>query len=414
MNALVIGGGIIGLSTAYYLQKTGWQVTVIDKTDITDNCSYGNLGMIVPSHFVPLAQPGIISQGIKWMFNSKSPFYIRPSLSMDLVSWGTKFLKNATRNNTARAAIPLRDINLYSKALYQDLENQPGFDFALENKGILMYYKTAKVAEEEIHLAEKARVLGLDTEALSKEQVQNMEPETPLDILGAVHYRCDSHLYPSNLMSQLISHLISSGVNIEKNNPVQKIITDQNTVKTVITQKGEYKADIIVLAAGSWLRELSKMAGINIPLMPGKGYSFTYDHPIKKLNFPAILCEARVAITPMNGRMRYGGTMEIAPVNNKININRVKGIVESVVRYFPEIDISLPEEKDIWYGFRPCSPDGLPYIGRSEKIKNIFIAGGHAMSGLSLGPATGKIIADLANSKTPEINIDVFAAERFS
>jgi D-amino-acid dehydrogenase len=370
--------------------------------------------MIVPSHFVPLAQPGIVSQGIKWMFNSKSPFYIRPSLNMDLVSWGMKFLKSATRKNTENSAIPLRDINLYSKALYQELEQQPGFDFALENKGILMYYKTAKVAEEEIHLAKKARELGLDTEVLTREQIQKMEPATALDIQGAVHYRCDSHLYPFKLMSQLISHLIASGVKIEKNNAVQKMITDKNAIKKVITQKGEYKADIIVLAAGSWLRELSKMAGIHIPLMPGKGYSFTCDNPIKKLNFPAILCEARVAITPMNGMMRYGGTMEIAPVNNKININRVKGIVESVVKYFPDIDIHLPEEKDIWYGFRPCSPDGLPYIGKSQKIHNAFIAGGHAMSGLSLGPATGKIIADLANGKNPEINIDVFSAERFS
>jgi D-amino-acid dehydrogenase len=156
------------------------------------------------------------------------------------------------------------------------------------------------------------------------------------------------------------------------------------------------------------------MVDLNIPLMPGKGYTFTYDNPQKKLNVPAILCEARVAITPMNGHMRYGGTMEIGAPNKKINLNRVEGIVESISKYFPGIKLEVPEEKDIWYGFRPCSPDGLPYLGRSSKMENLLIAGGHSMMGLSLGPATGKVIADLANDQKTELDIKSFAPERYS
>ena len=210
-NAVIIGGGIIGLSSAYYLQQSGWDVTVIDKTDMSDSCSYGNLGMIVPSHFVPLAAPGMISQGIKWMFNSRSPFYVKPSLSPDLISWGLKFMKSATQQHVERSAIPLCDINLLSKALYEELATKPGFDFALEKKGIMMYYKTEKVAEEEIHLAEKAKSMGLDVVALNQKEVQALEPETELDVLGAVHYRCDAHLYPNKLMTQLITYLRRSG-----------------------------------------------------------------------------------------------------------------------------------------------------------------------------------------------------------
>ncbi len=413
MKAVIIGGGIIGLSSAYYLQKSGWDVTVVDKTDLSNSCSYGNLGMIVPSHFVPLAAPGMISQGIRWMFNNKSPFYVKPSLNKDLISWGLKFMKSATPKHVEDSAGYLLDINLFSKQLYEELSTQPGFDFAMEKKGILMYYKTEKVGEEEIHLGEKARQMGLDVEALSPEQVQALEPGIELDILGAVHYRSDAHLHPNQLIPQLLDHLKKSGVTFKTGSGVERIVKEGNKIKKVVTSNGEYEADVVVMASGSWLPQLTKMAGVSISLMPGKGYSFTLNKPEKKLNIPAILCEARVAITPMNGKMRYGGTMEIGAVNNKVNMMRVQGIVESVPKYFSNIKLEMPVEKEVWYGFRPCTPDGLPYIGYAKKVSNLLIAGGHAMSGLSLGPATGKIVSELANHQPTSVKIDAFSVDRF-
>jgi D-amino-acid dehydrogenase len=414
MKAIVIGGGIIGLCSAYYLQQSGWEVTLLDKSDLADSCSYGNLGMIVPSHFVPLAAPGMITQGIRWMFNNKSPFYVKPSLNWDLISWGLKFMKSATLQHVEKSAAALLNMNLYSKKLYEELQQQPGFDFSLEHKGILMYYKTDKVAEEEVHMAEKARNMGIDAVVLNNEEIQTLEPGVALDILGAVHYRCDAHLYPNQLIAQLLQSLSAAGVTIKRNTPVSGILVEKGKIKKVHTENGEYDADLVVMAGGSWLPQLAKMAHLNIPLMPGKGYSFTQKDPVKKLRVPAILCEARVAITPMNGHMRYGGTMEIAPVNNKINLNRVEGIVQSVPKYFPGMALDMPDKKDIWYGFRPCSPDGLPYLGRSRKIQNLIVAGGHAMMGLSLGPSSGKVVADLANGLQPEVDISVFDPERFS
>jgi D-amino-acid dehydrogenase len=370
--------------------------------------------MIVPSHFVPLAAPGMISQGVRWMFNKKSPFYVRPSLNRELVSWGLKFVKSATQKHVAASAAPLLDLNLFSKSLYEQLAMEPGFDFELEKKGILMYYKTQKAGEEEIHLGEKARQMGLDVEALEKKDLEQLEPTIDFDVLGAVHYRCDAHLHPNQLMLQLIESLKTSGVKFEINNPVTGIIKKGRKIQKIVTSKGELDADIVVMAGGSWLPQLTKMAGVGISLMPGKGYSFTMKEPQKKLNIPAILCEARVAITPMNGSMRYGGTMEIAPVNSKINLNRVRGIVESVPNYFKNMQLEMPEEKDIWYGLRPVTPDGLPYLGYADKVDNLLIAGGHAMSGLSLGPASGKIIADLANRQKNPIDIKAFDPGRFS
>lgn len=414
MKAAIIGGGIIGLSSAYYLQKRGWDVTVMDRSDLLDNCSYGNLGMIVPSHFVPLAAPGMVAQGIRWMFDNKSPFYVKPVLDMDLISWGWKFLKSASAKNVEKAAIPLLQLNQYSKELYEELARQPGFDFGFERRGILMYYKSEKTQAEEVHLAGKARTMGLDVDVLTKDQVMLLEPGTELDILGAIHYKSDAHLYPNHLIQQLIHHLEKAGVRILRNCELKNVIVKDGAVRKAITDKSDLDADVFVMANGSWLPATAKKLHIRIPLMPGKGYSFTDKHPEQKLNIPAILCEARVAITPMNGFMRYGGTMEIGSINDNINLTRVEGIVQSIPGYFPGFRLTMPGKSEIWYGFRPVTPDGLPYLGYSRKLKNVIIAGGHAMMGLSLGPASGKIVADLASGEQPGVDITAFRVDRFS
>lgn len=413
MKVIIIGGGIIGLSSAYYLVQEGCDVTIVDKTDLSDSCSYGNLGMIVPSHFVPLAAPGIVAQGIRWMFNSKSPFYVKPTLSGQLINWGLKFIKSANEANVKKAEKPLTDINLLSKQLYETLSKEPGFDFAFEKKGIIMYYKTEKVGEEEIHLAEKARSMGLDVEALSAEQVQQLEPNVKLDVLGGVHYRCDAHLYPNKLNEQLIHYLKEKRVRFITGSSVKQVNRKGNKIVSIQTGDHVLDADVFVMAAGSWMPQLLQMAGLHLPLMPGKGYSFTQKNTSNQLQVPAILCEARVAITPMGQDLRFGGTMEIGAINDKVNMNRVKGIVESVPAYLPGLNLNMPEEKEVWYGFRPCSPDGLPYIGYGAKYDNMLYAGGHAMMGLSLGPATGKLIAELALRKPTTIDIKAFDPARF-
>lgn len=414
MKAVIVGAGIIGLSTAYYLQKTGWQVTVLEKNDGTDNCSFGNAGMIVPSHFTPLASPGIVAKGIRWMFDSKSPFYVKPSLSWPLIQWGYQFIRKANRKNVEYGAPYLRDLSLLSHSLYRELSASPDFNFSLEEKGILMYFKTQKTAEEEIHTADTAKRLGLDAEVLTKEQIQLLEPGIELNVLGAVHYHCDAHLYPNKLMTQLKEYIINHGGFLQFNDPVVSMEIQQGAVKKIKTKENDYGADVFILAGGSWLPELSGMAGMNIPLMPGKGYSITEINPAIRLNIPAILCEARVAITPMNGLMRYGGTMEIASVNHHINIKRVEGITEAVPKYFSNLLPKMPDTKDIWYGFRPCSPDGLPYIGSVKKIRNLMIAGGHSMMGLGLGPATGKIVSEICNQQQTSVRTDAFDPQRFS
>lgn len=413
-KAVIIGGGIMGLASAYYLLKSGWKVTLIDKGDLSDNCSQGNAGMIVPSHFIPLAAPGMISKGIKWMFNSRSPFYVKPSLDFSLISWGLKFMKSATQAQVERVAPFLRDYHLLSKQLYEDLAKEEGFNFGLEEKGILMLYKTEKAGEEEIHVGKDAQRLGLDVEMLTKEQVQAIEPEIKLDVAGAVHYHCDAHLYPTALFNQLLKYIKNKGAEVITNASVTGYHIQGGEVKSVQTAQGDIEGDLIIMTGGSWLPQLAKLAGLSIPVMPGKGYSFMESNSVHPIKHPALLIEARVAVTPMNGQVRFGGTMELAAVNDKINMNRVEGIVNSIPKYYPELNVEIPRTDKIWYGFRPCSPDGLPYLGYSQKLKNLIIAGGHGMMGISLGPATGKLVAELADRKKLSADIGLYNPERYN
>jgi D-amino-acid dehydrogenase len=412
----IIGGGIIGLSSALYLQKSGWEVTVLDKGDFNDNCSYGNCGYICPSHFIPLATPGIVKQGLKWMWNSKSPFYVQPKLDWNLINWGLKFIRSASKSNVEMAAVPLRDISIISKREYEAWLNIPGFDFAYQHKGLLEIFQTAAGGVHAKHTVEKAQELGLtDTQLLNKEELQALEPQTPINGLGAILFNCDAHCYPNKLMQHLISYLNIQGVKLIGGEEVTAFEKTNRSISKIITKNKMYEQDEVIIATGSWSREVAKMLGTRIPLMPGRGYSVTLTDSPFKVNYPAVLLEGRAAITPMDGnKIRFGGTMEITSHKTPPRMNRVQGILDAVQRFYPEFKIPFPEKENIWYGYRPCSADGLPYIGRINKFTNVTIATGHSMLGLSLGAGTGKIVDEIINNKALSMDINHFKVERFS
>ena len=404
----IIGGGVIGLFSAYYLSKSGHKVVVIDKGDMLDNCSNGNAGMIVPSHVVPLAQPGMISQGIKWMFNSKSPFYVKPRFNAELLSGGRKFYQAANQKHVETSMPALLDISLLSKKLYQDLNSQIN-DFNYEEKGLLMLFQSEKVGEEERHVGQMAENLGIEVDYLNQDEVQKLESGVQLNAIGAVHFKSDAHLYPSKLMAFLRQELEAMNVEFMPNTEVRDIEIDAGKVSQLITNNGAIQADEFVIATGAWSSKLAKKAKKKLSLLPGKGYSFTLNSLEQRPTIPSILCEGKVAVTPMGSDLRFGGTMEITHVNDdRVNMKRVQGIVNTINSFYPELKIDLPAKDKIWKGFRPCSPTGLPYICRSKKHSNLVYATGHGMMGLSLGPATGKLVEEIINEKKSSIDISMF------
>ena len=220
-KAIVIGGGIIGLSSAFYLKKSGWDVTVLDKGDFSDNCSYGNCGYICPSHFIPLATPGIVKQGLKWMWNSTSPFYVQPRLDWNLIDWGLKFMRIATPRHVETSAVPLRDIAIISQREYVDWTKLPDFNFVYEHKGLLEIFQTEAGGEHAKHTVEKAHALGLsDTKLLTQAELFAMEPHTRINAQGAILFNCDAHCYPNKLMQNLLAYLEKTGVKLMRNEAV--------------------------------------------------------------------------------------------------------------------------------------------------------------------------------------------------
>ena len=404
----------MGLSSAFYLQQSGHRVTVIDKGDFSDNCSYGNAGYVCPSHFIPLATPGIVWKGIKWMFNSRSPFYVQPALNSSLVDWGFKFMKAATHKKVDAAAVPLRDIALLSQQEYKSWTRLPDFDFAYEHKGLLEVFQTPQVAEHAHHVVEQAKSLGLDTQLLNYSELQQLEPQTKLNALGAILFKCDAHLYPNKLMKALYNLLAQRGVKFIANEEVKNFEKSNGRITKVLTIKNCYEADEVVIATGAWSRGIAALLDTSISMMPGRGYSITLEDSPYIMNHPAVLMEGRVAITPMDGnKIRFGGTMEVVPTNTPPRYHRVEGIINAVKRFIPQFDIAMPSPDKIWYGYRPCSADGLPYIGRINRYKNVVIATGHAMIGLSLGAGTGRLVGEIVDEKKSSVDLRPFGVERF-
>jgi D-amino-acid dehydrogenase len=413
MQVTIIGGGIIGLSSAFYLQQEGYAVTVIERGDITDGCSFGNMGYISPSHFVPLASPGIIAEGLKHMLSSSSPFYVKPRLNWELMQWGYHFWKNSNAKTVEKNAPHLNAILQLSRHLINDMRDAIGNTFNMEEKGCLMLCKAQKTLEHEFHLADDAEKLGLKVERLNAAQVQALEPDVELNIAGAVLFKDDCHFDPGKMMTALKNYLASKGVQFQLNTTVTGFERTANKITAVITDKGKFDCATVVVAPGSWLPIVAKMMGIKLLLQPGKGYSHTYDHVEKNIKYPAILVDGRCAITPWGNRLRIGGTMEISGINNKVLVKRMQGIYDSAKLFYPGLKIDFPPPDKIWNGLRPVSPDGLPYIGKHKSIDNVVFAGGHAMLGISQATGTGKLVCELVQQQPTSIDISAFDITRF-
>lgn len=409
----IIGGGVIGLCCAYYLQKSGNDVTVIEKGDITSGTSFGNAGYISPSHFTPLASPGTVAKGLRWMLSSSSPFYIKPRLNADLIKWLMAFYKSANQNTMDKNIPPLKNILHLSRELMNDIKNDLGNNFRMEEVGCFMLYKSAAIEKHEMELAEEAAHLGIETKIYSSSQVQDMEPEVEVNVRGGVLYTSDAHLHPGDFMKSLKNHLQNAGVKLQLNTTVTGFEKNNNNISAVITDKEKISCDELVIASGSWIPLISEKLGIHLLLQAGKGYSITYNNVEKNLHHPAILVDARTAMTPMGKDLRMGGTMEISGINNNILIKRAQAIFKAAKDYYPNLPVTFPSTDKIWSGLRPLTPDGLPYIGRHTKYNNIIIAGGHAMLGLSLAAATGKLVEEIADNKETSIDINAFDVQRF-
>ena len=410
-NCVIVGGGIIGLCTAYYLAQDGHKVTILDKGKIDSGASFINAGYITPSHFIPLSSPGIITKGLKWMLNSRSPFYVKPRLDPDFLNWAWCFKKSATAEKVEKAIPVLREINLFSRELYQEMKDAKEFDFSYDHHGLLMCYNSAHGGEEEAEVAGIAEKEGLIVTHFTREELDRKYPEASYDVKGAYFYDTDAHMTPDAFMRQMKEYLLAKEVEFRPDTTVEDFIVTGTRIKSLITSQGVISGDEIILTAGTWSSRMAKKLNLSLLLEAGKGYSFNLQRETG-ISVPSILVEAKVAVTPMNGFTRFAGTMELGGINNNINKLRVETIAAAAENYFKGLSVTEEEKESARAGLRPCSPDGLPYIGRSQKIENLSIGTGHAMMGWSLGPATGKMIAEIIGERKPSLHLKPFSPDR--
>lgn len=411
-KVIVAGGGVIGLCAAYYLNKSGHEVTVIDQGNLLEGTSFGNAGYICPSHFMPLASPGIIAQGLKWMLSSTSPFYIKPRLDIDLIKWGLTFWRRSNKSTMEINIPPLHAILQLSRRLTAEMSSDLGNPFHMQEKGCLMLYKSATTEKHEIELAHEAAAFNIETQVLSAKEIQDLEPDIQVDVRGGILYPMDAHLHPGELMKTLHQYLTNRGVVFQLSTTITGFEKQGRKVSKVLTDKGDFNGDEIVVATGSWLSSILKDLNIDILLQAGKGYSMTFEQVERNLRYPSILVDDRVAMTPMGGDLRMGGTMEISGIESKMLIKRVESIYKAAKNYFPDLPVSFPSIDKIWHGLRPLSPDGLPYLGRHSKYDNLVIAGGHAMLGISLAAGSGKLIDEIISGQSLSMDITAFDVER--
>lgn len=412
---VVVGGGVIGLSVAHACARRGLRVTLVERQPVArDGCSFGNAGMVCPSHFVPLAAPGMVALGLKWMWNPRSPFYIKPRLDPALLSWGFKFWRAANAGHVRRAAPLLRDLGLASRAVFEELAALPGVDFGLVKRGLLMLCRQQHTLDEEAALAARARELGIPAEVLDARQTAALDPAITMDVAGSVYFPKDCHPVPDRFLAALHQESLRLGVEYLWDTAVAGWRTAGGRIAALVTSGGEITADDFVLCGGSWSPGIARGLDLPLPMQAGKGYSLTLPNPRQLPRICSILTEARVAVTPMGSALRIGGTMEIAGLDETINPLRVQGIIDAATRYFPEFKASDFAGLQPWRGLRPVSPDGLPYLGRTRRLTNLIVATGHAMLGLSLAPITGRIVASLAAGESPGIDLRLLDPERYA
>jgi len=414
-RVIIIGAGIAGVCTAYYLNKAGYSVTVIEKGNGKDNCSYGNAGMIVPSHIIPLSSPGVITKGLQWMLDAESPFYIRPRLSLDLIQWLWKFKQASTQKHVEESGPVLRDLLMASRELLIEIEKLEEIEFSYNRKGLFMFCNTEEGLNKEIKIAELAKDIGVQAEVLSAEDVKTMESGLDINIIGATYYPKDAHMHPGSLMDNLKTITSDRGVHYYYNTTVSGIQTNGNCVESVSTSDGRrFDGSLFINCAGAWASSLMNMVNSELPMQAGKGYSLTLENPSVLPEYCGILAERKVTLTPMYNSLRFAGTMEIAGTNTSINPKKISGLKKSVLEYLPQFSMKELDGHEIWTGLRPCSPDGLPYVGVIDGYSNFYTSTGHAMMGMSMAPSSGKLLADLITYGKSELYSDLINPNRFN
>ncbi len=411
-DIIIIGGGIIGVSTAYYLAMQGRSVTLIEKDDISAGCSHGNAGLIANGFAIPMAAPGVPSQGLKWMLDAASPFYIKPRLNFDLIRWLWKF-RGACNDKQMRQAITiLLLLGQGSFDLFDELFAKEDVDFGYGRKGRLILFTSEDSFEKGAADAALIREFGVDISLLDADSVRRIEPNVLPAVTHGIYCAAYAHVNPDRFVHEMARLAKDQGAELNTGTTVTGFETSGQQISSVITTEGTFTPNHVVLAAGAWSPVVVRSLKLRLPIQPAKGYSLTYKRPSTSPHLPLSLSERKIAVTPLEETLRFTSTLELAGFDPSINQRRLETIRRSVNEYLPGMEEL--EQETVWSGYRPGTPDDLPIIGRSNMFENLILATGHGTLGMTHGLITGKLVSQIIAGKQPSVDLTALRAERFS
>ncbi|MEZ6063358.1 MAG: FAD-dependent oxidoreductase [Planctomycetaceae bacterium] len=402
-HTLIVGGGVIGAFSALFLQKSGRQVTIVEKGEFGKGCSHGNCGYVSPSHVLPLTQPGQIMNGLKGILSSNRALRIHPRMSLSFWLWMLKFAARCNHRDMLQAGTSRHALLDRSAKLYREIISREKLNVEFRTEGLLFVYRELRGFEHYAATVELLREkFEVSADRVEGRDLTDMEPALKPGLAGAWHFRCDAHLRPNRLMAELKNLLTAAGVRIVENVQVLGFVSQDGSARSVRTPDREISADEFVVATGPLTPMLNSELGCRIPIQPGKGYSITMARPEICPKIPLILEECHVAITPFDAGYRIGSTMEFAGYNSELSRQRLQYLRTGAAQYLVEPTAEPVEEE--WFGWRPMTWDGLPYVDRTPRYNNVWVAAGHNMLGISMGPATGELVTALVVGSKPGID----------
>jgi len=408
---VIIGGGVIGVCCAYELARAGVAAVLLERGEIGSGCSFGNAGLLAASHSIPLAAPGVVGKGLRWMFDAESPFALTLRADARLLRWLWQFWRACRASNLEPATAALTQLTLGSARLHAEFAAEHGAEYGYTQKGSIEIFVTSEGMADARESAELLRRMGLRVEILGPEETRAIEPCAAPGIAGGLFFPQDGHIVPAKFVRAMAAAAMKAGAVLRENCAVEKMEASGGRISGVRTSTGDIEASAVILAGGALSPRLAQPLGIHLPVQAGRGYSFTMPRADNWPERTIMFGEAKGLLTPMMDQLRIGGTLELVPPGAPADARRARAVVKKLGAYLTR-PIAV-EGIEPWSGDRPCSPDGLPVIGWSERYENLLYATGHAMLGMTLGPITGQIAAQLVRGEKPGMDMTRLRPGRF-
>jgi D-amino-acid dehydrogenase len=411
-DVLVLGGGVIGLACALYLLRAGRGVTILEQGSVGGAASHGNCGTITPSHAMPLAMPGMISQGLRWLLKPDAPFRVAPRLDFALLEWLLQFAHRCNWNDFRRIAAIKAPLLQLSREAIEDLIRSENLDCEFETTGTLNVYRDARAFEHSQWLPRILGECGVPIEVLDGVGCRDREPALNGSIVGGYFNPLDAHLRPDRYAAELARAVKDKGGEIHESTKITGFRTHADGVEAVLTDQGEFAGRDVVFALGAWSPLIARQLDLRIPIQPGKGYSITYARPPRCPRIPLTLKERAVCVTAWQSGFRLGSTMEFAGYDSALNRTRLDALRRGAAEYLHESE--GPQVIEEWYGWRPMTYDDLPILGRAARVQNLVLATGHGMLGVTMSAATGMLIGQLICGRPTSLDLAPMSPGRFN